>query len=485
MTIELSPGPAFPAGGGEMGALMRRLDWAATPLGPPAAWPQTLRTCLRLMLNTRHPMMVLWGGELLQFYNDSYSESLGPESHPAMFAQPCRAWWPDVWHLIGPQLGQVLAGHGATWNAEHLVPVLRNGRREDTWWTYSYSPIDDDSAPQGVGGVLVVCQDVTKAVLARAQLRDAEARWRGVFDRLHEGFVLCEMVAGPDGRAADFRFLELNPAFERLTGLDPARLVGRLAGETLPGLEPHWLETYARVAETGEPAHRVLPATSLGRWFEVIAYRTEPGRFAALFLDVTARRASEERQALLAREVDHRSKNLLAVVQAAVALTRADRLDEYRTALAGRIAALARTQTQLAAAKWDGVDLRQLVQGELDAVIVEEQRVSITGDPVLLRATVAQPLAMALHELASNAARHGALSVPSGRVSVTWHREATPRLLLALTWQEHGGPNPGGRPSRRGFGTRVLEATIGQQLGGQVALRWEAEGLGCEIRTPL
>ncbi len=152
----------FLAGGGEMGALVRAHDWAATPLGLPETWPQSLRTTVRLMLNTRHPMFIWWGPELIQFYNDAYRQTMGPERHPSALGQRGRECWEEIWDIIGPQIEMVLAGKGATWHEDHLVPVTRHGRREDVWWTYSFSPIDDETKPGGVGGVLVVCNDVTE-----------------------------------------------------------------------------------------------------------------------------------------------------------------------------------------------------------------------------------------------------------------------------------------------------------------------------------
>jgi hypothetical protein len=146
----------FLAGGGEMGALMRAHDWAATPLGPPESWPQSLRTTVRLMLNARHPMFIWWGPELIQFYNDAYRQTMGPERHPSALGQKGRECWEEIWDIIGPQIDLVLSGRGATWNEDHLVPVTRYGRREDVWWTYSFSPIDDETKPGGIGGVLVV-----------------------------------------------------------------------------------------------------------------------------------------------------------------------------------------------------------------------------------------------------------------------------------------------------------------------------------------
>ncbi|MBY0339251.1 MAG: response regulator [Acetobacteraceae bacterium] len=126
------------------------------------------------------------------------------------------------------------------------------------------------------------------------ELQASEARWRSLFERMHEGLFLGEIEFGPDGRPVDLRFLGVNAAFEGQSGL-PATVVGRRATEAIPGLEPFWIETYGRVVTTGEPAQFEHAAAALGRWFEVRAYRTEPGRFAALFLDITDRKASEER----------------------------------------------------------------------------------------------------------------------------------------------------------------------------------------------
>ena len=155
-----------------MGALTRAYDWSATPLGPPETWPQSLRTAVRILLNTNHPMFIWWGPELIQFYNDAYRQTMGPERHPSALGQRGRECWEEIWPIIGPQIEQVMSGGGATWHENQLVPVTRHGRLEQVYWTYGYSPIDEDDR---VGGVLVVCRDVTKDYLAAAALREREA----------------------------------------------------------------------------------------------------------------------------------------------------------------------------------------------------------------------------------------------------------------------------------------------------------------------
>ncbi len=326
---------------------------------------------------------------------------------------------------------------------------------------------------------------------AEAALRDSEARWRGLFAAMHEGFALCEMVRDAEGRDIDLRYIEVNDAWERLTGISREAAEGQLVTRLIPGIEPYWIETYGRVVRTGEPAHVEYRVATLGAWFEVFAYRTEPGRFAALFLNVTQRKASEERQALLAREVDHRAKNALAVVMAALRLTRAETLPAYRAAVEGRVAALARAQTLLATESWSGAELRRLLEGELRPFVAEGQHLRLEGPAVHLQGRAVQPVAMAIHELATNATKHGALSVAGGSVSLRWSVDA-PGTTLHLHWQEAGGPPavaPGrqdaGAPGRQGFGSRVLEATMRGQLGGSIVVDWLPGGLACTMTLPL
>jgi two-component sensor histidine kinase len=152
----------FLGDGGEMGRLIRAHDWSTSTLGPPETWPQSLKTAVRLILTSRHPMFIWWGPDLIQFYNDAYRDTMGPERHPSALGGRGAPCWAEIWDIIGPQIALVMRGEGSTWHEDALVPVTRNGQREDVWWTYGYSPIDQDD---GVGGVLVVCQDVTGRIL--------------------------------------------------------------------------------------------------------------------------------------------------------------------------------------------------------------------------------------------------------------------------------------------------------------------------------
>jgi PAS domain S-box-containing protein len=217
-----------------------------------------------------------------------------------------------------------------------------------------------------------------------------------------------------------------------------------------------------------------------------------PHRLLGIALDVTERRRAEERLVLLAREVDHRAKNALAVVLAAVRLAPKEDAKAFAQAVEGRVAALSRAQVLLAEAGWQGADLRAVAEGALAAFLPMGAGVDpsggpqavLDGPPIRLGAAAAQPISLAMHELATNAAKYGALSAPAGRVTLSWRLDE-PARLLRLTWRETGGPQVQGPPGRRGFGSRVIEATIRDQLGGTVERIWEIGGLRCDMAVPL
>lgn len=208
-------------------------------------------------------------------------------------------------------------------------------------------------------------------------------------------------------------------------------------------------------------------------------------RLLGIGLDVTALKAAEQRQTLLMRELDHRARNLLAVVQAALRMTPKDDPERYARAVEGRIAALARAHGMLAEARWAGSDLRALLKGEL-AAFLGTQRVLLEGPKVVLPMPITQALAMTVHELATNAVKHGALSGLQGSLAITWTLARVPGKapLLSLRWEESGGP-PVATPRRKGFGSRVLEATIRGQLQGSIAMEWGPDGLVCQLDIPL
>jgi two-component sensor histidine kinase len=206
-----------------------------------------------------------------------------------------------------------------------------------------------------------------------------------------------------------------------------------------------------------------------------------PLRIGGISRDVSERREAEARRLLLAREVDHRAKNLLAVVQSVLRLTPRDRPEEFAAAVERRVAALARAHTLLAEGGWAAADLGAVAARELGGL--PPGTVRLEGPPAALVASAVQPVAMALHELATNAAKHGALSRPEGRVALRWRLDPG-TATLRLTWTESGGPPVSTPPSRRGFGSRMIEATLEGQLSGSLDLQWQEDGLRAEIALP-
>ena len=199
--------------------------------------------------------------------------------------------------------------------------------------------------------------------------------------------------------------------------------------------------------------------------------------------DITDRKNAEAQITVLAREAEHRARNVLASVQAAVHLSHSDTPEGLKHTIEGRIQALANVHRLFVESRWAGAELHSLVKEELAAYCRDgEGRARIDGPRLLMRPDIAQAVAVALHELATNAAKYGALSVAQGYVRVEWSRGSDGRLVLR--WTETGGP-PGKPPTRQGFGTRVMDSIIRGQLKGDMRFDWRAEGLACEIVLPV
>jgi PAS domain S-box-containing protein len=320
-----------------------------------------------------------------------------------------------------------------------------------------------------------------------AALAASEAEFRATFD--------ASVIGKAQAELGSLRFVRVNQLFCDITGFSADELTHGMG--MLDLLLPEWgevapeqrLETLMRDGtHHAEERFRHKDGHAIWAHVSIGLIRDDAGRpvrAIAAVQDITERKLAEERQALLAREVDHRGKNALAVVQAALRLTPKHDAAAYATAIEGRVAALARAHTMLARARWRGTELYALVAGELATFLVGGAggpQARLDGPAVSVPAALTQPLSMALHELATNAVKHGALSRRGGALSVTWSVVAT---VLTLDWWEQGGPPTGGPPAQRGFGSRLLQATVGHQLGGRLVLEWLPAGLHCQMQVPL
>jgi PAS domain S-box-containing protein len=199
-------------------------------------------------------------------------------------------------------------------------------------------------------------------------------------------------------------------------------------------------------------------------------------------VDITDRKSAEERQTLLVREVDHRARNALAVVQSIIRLTRAESKEAYIGAVEGRITALSRAHVLLSQSRWQGANLSRILDEELAPYRRSEvEKIATHGPEVFLEPATAQILALALHELATNAAKYGALSSTFGRVRLSWELRQS---CLVLQWVESGGP-PVEPPCSEGYGTRVIGASVERQLDGSVTFDWQPGGLRFAMSIPL
>ncbi len=338
-------------------------------------------------------------------------------------------------------------------------------------------------SPDGtLAGAVGIVRDVTAERAAQAAVQASQER------------LSLALAAGRMGvwEVDEKGRLTLDPAVNALIGLpsDPALLLHSLAPNYMPGELDRVRDVVADARARGDPFFEVefryrKPDGDV-RWLNARARaRYGPSGEAAgaigIVMDVTERKSDEERLHLLMREVDHRANNLMAVIQGTVALSSAPDAESLQNVITGRVQALARAHQLLSSSRWQGADLGRLVDEELAPFALGDgQRTSAVGPSVPLPPSAAQAIAMALHELTTNAAKHGALSTPKGRVSVTWTAEAG---WLKIRWEESGGP-PVREPSRRGLGTTVLQRALAGPIGGRTLLSWRRAGLVAELELP-
>jgi PAS domain S-box-containing protein len=228
------------AGGGELGALMRAHDWSTSPIGFPDTWPQALRSAVSMMLPSKHVMFVAWGPELAFLYNDAYRPVFG-KKHPGALGRPFREIWSEVWDDVAPLVDTALRGE-ATWSENLPLVLERNGYREDCWFTFSYSPVRDESGK--VAGLFCAAAETTERVLGERRLVAERERQRRLFEQV-PGFVA--ILRGPD-----HIFEYVNDAYDRVAG--KRGFVGQTVRAAFPDLEGSGLfEALDRAFTTGEP----------------------------------------------------------------------------------------------------------------------------------------------------------------------------------------------------------------------------------------
>ena len=325
---------------------------------------------------------------------------------------------------------------------------------------------------------------------SRQDALEQEQRFAATYE--HAAIGISEIA--PDGR-----FLRINEAICAITGYSREHLLAN----------PLFTHTHPDDADPDRDAFRRQVAGELG-FYSIekrfirkdgriiwVSVRSSPVRDAdnrLLYLvrvvqDITERKAAEQRQKLLMDELNHRVKNTLATVQSLAAQTarNAHTPSEFRERFEGRLIALSKAHDQLTVHHWESADLRDLLSGSLAPYAGSApDRVVLRGEDVVLKPRAVLTLAMAVHELTTNAAKYGALSVPAGRIEIQWRpqRAENGREQLLIEWLERGGPAVA-VPDQRGFGSKLIEGSIAAELGGVARLDFAPQGLRCDIVIPM
>jgi PAS domain S-box-containing protein len=344
------------------------------------------------------------------------------------------------------------------------------------------------SPGEGGSGYIGTLTNITERRLAEISRDEVEEQLRHAIAAGRMGIWEIDLLGGT-GR--------WDPYLYRMFGLEPDQLPvtpdllrRHVVAEDLSGL----LETIKRVMKTRTPAlheFRIVRPDGELRWLvcrgNVVATRGGLAwRMAGVTFDITEAKRQEEKQSLLIGELSHRVKNTLAVLQAIAyrSLRATDTPEAFVDRFTGRLHALANAHSLLTATDWDGTTLRELITQETSAAEWQDQRVSLTGPEVMLKPELALALALVLHELTTNAIKHGALSTTSGRLNIVWVVTAQMPRQLDLRWIETGGP-PIQADRPRGFGSDLIERSLGHGHGGTVTREFAPTGVTVQITVPL
>ena len=608
----------WPPGDGEAARLLREFDWNTSSLGKCAHWPQSLRTTIDLVMGSPVAMVVLWGPDLIQIYNDAYRPLLA-ERHPKALGQRACDCWPESWGVSGPIYERVWKGGVGALRGQRCG-VHRDGRLEEAWFDFIYSPLRDEAGD--VAGVLVTAIETTdhirsseKGERALAELARSERHLRALVEMKTVGVIFFDL---------DGRLLETNDAFLKMSGftradveaglnwrcltpqewystsekalaelkqkgltapyekqyvrrdgtrwwallaakrldedicaefvidvterrsaeqamrdiaerLSLATEIGaiatwdwdmrsglvtwsdehfRIQGYAVGSIEPSYAAWAARVhpedlPETEAVLQRArdsrrpysyefrmrLPdgairwCTARGRFF--YDDDGQPIRMIGVMQDVTDKREWIERQKVMIGELQHRTRNLLAIVRSIANQTSraASSLEEFRETFSRRLSALSRVQGLLSRSEEEPITIGRLVHTEIEALTdpAAARSIEVGGPDVILRKSAVQTLSLALHELATNALKYGPLAGDRGTLSIRWRvvrtQEGEPRLVLE--WREEGAPV---RPEARefaGYGRELIEQALPYSLGARTRYELQPDGVRCLIDLPL
>lgn len=476
---------SFLAGGGEMGALIRGYDWAATPLGAPHSWPASLRTLVQVMLTSQQPMFIAWGPSRTMLYNDGYAPMLA-NKHPWALGRMFAEVWADILDSVGPIMDAAYQGQ-PTYMDDIQFQMLRHGQWVETHFSFGYTPVHDED--DQIAGMICTALEITSEV-EQVKARTAEAeRLRNM---LGNAPSFMAVLTGPE-----HVFEVTNAAYMQLIG--HRDLIGKSVRDALPEVAGQgFFELLDKVYTTGEAfigrsleiELQTVPGGPVKKAYLDFIYQPmhdEAGRVTGIFVegsDVSDRKEAEQQQQLLSAELQHRVKNTLAMVSAiALQTLRGEDIAERRKAFTARLEALAHAHDLLTITTWQSAPMQSVVEAALTPHLSGESRFTIEGVNLELTAKQALSMSLTIHELATNAAKYGAMSLPHGQVHISWNADH-PSGKFRFTWQEMDGP-PVQAPERSGFGTRLITRVLAADFGGEVDLQYLPQGVLCILTAPL
>jgi PAS domain S-box-containing protein len=324
---------------------------------------------------------------------------------------------------------------------------------------------------------------LAKVVEREISVGISELKYRRLFEDMQEGYYIASGIRDGDGQLVDIRFDEINPSFERLTGLAMDNVIGRRLSEVVPSVLAEMIPAYARVLDTGENLLHSNRAPALGRWYENRMSRLEGDRVASVFSDITDRKVDEARQEILSKEMSHRLKNTLAMVQAIATQTLRPVEDrKYVEAFEKRLLTLGSAHDILFRKNWQSAQITDVVTSVVGNTGFNE-RVDQSGPSVEIGPRATLSTSLILHELTTNAAKYGALSNDRGRVQVVWDVSGEgDEAVLTLCWREIDGP-PVVLPEARGFGSKLI--SMGLIGTGGVTVSYDPSGFAAEMTATL
>lgn len=330
---------------------------------------------------------------------------------------------------------------------------------------------------------LQILESLAKIVEREIALGLSELKYRTLYEDMQEGYYIAGAIRDSQGNLVDIRFEEINPAFERLTGLKHDVVVGTRLSDLVPTAMADMIPAYDHVLRTGESLLHDNKERALGRWFENRLRKLDGDRLASLLTDVTDRKGAEEQQDFLNKEMSHRLKNTLAMVQAIASQTlRGVENRQFVEAFESRLHTLGSAHEILYKKAWQSASLDAVIASSLDMIGMSD-RVDADGPSLEIGPRAVMATSLLIHELATNALKYGALSNDAGRVTINWRVEGEKsEEVLTLVWREQDGP-PVREPDSKGFGSKLIR--MGLIGTGGVQVRYEQSGFEAVMTAPL